>query len=440
MSRVLLTILFAFLLASVAPLARSPVAGKAQARDATGPAAEPVPAPLPASVFKARRARLMKILGPGVAVLYSKGSETPEGYRSDPDFFYLTGIDEEGAAVALAPGERTFREVLYLRSVDPESDRWTGVRALIGDSLRTALGFERIRRTSSLEGSLVPFLAHNPVLHAIARAEVSESKTPEAELYSKLQSSIPGLSVRNHQSDIAAMRQVKDADEVRLLEKAMANSIEAMRVAAREIRPGVEENWIAGLIDLEFKRGGSTRAGFPSIVGSGINSCVLHYPQHDRTIPAGSLVVVDIGAEYDHYSADLTRTWPADGHFTPEQRRIYQLVLKVQDDCIAMVKPGVVFEDIQRRAEELFRAAGYRANFLHGIGHWVGLEVHDAGDYARPLEPGMIVMIEPGLYFPDRQLGIRLEDELLVTRDGHRVLSASLPRDPDAIERMMNMP
>jgi Xaa-Pro aminopeptidase len=438
MSRILVSILFALFVVTAAPL---PEAMTTLAHDAVAAsAAEPIPAPLPASVFKARRARLMKTLGPGVAVLYSKGSETPEGYRSSPDFFYLTGIDEEGAALVLAPGERTYKEVLHLRSVDPELDRWTGMRGLIGDSLRTALGFERIRRASSLESSLVPMLAHSPVLHAIAAAQVSASKSPEAELYSKLQSSIPGLSVRNHQGEIAAMRQVKDADELRLLEKAMANSISAMRVAAREIRPGVEENWIAGLIDLEFKRGGSTRAGFPSIVGSGINSCVLHYPQHDRTIPRGSMVVVDIGAEYDHYSADLTRTFPADGHFTPEQRRIYQLVLKVQDECIAMVKPGVVFEDIQRRAEDLFRAAGYRNNALHGIGHWVGLDVHDAGDYARPLEPGMIVMIEPGLYFPEHELGIRLEDELLVTRNGNRVLSGSLPRDPDAIERMMSAP
>ena len=381
----------------------------------------------------------MKKLGPGVAVLYSKGEETDEGYRADNDFYYLTGIDEEDAALVLAPGERTYREFLYLRSVDPEADRWTGVRALIGDSLRRALGFERIRRTSSLEGSLVPLLQHQPVLHEIERPRL-ESKSPEKELYGKLQGAIPGLSVKNHQGDIAAMRQVKDTEEVRLLEKAMNNSMAALRVAAREIRPGVQENWIAGVIDLEFKRGGSTRAGFPSIVGSGLNSCVLHYPQHDRPIPSGSLVVLDIGAEYAHYSADLTRTLPADGHFTPEQRRIYEIVLRVQDACIAMVKPGVVFEDIQRKAETMFREAGYRENFTHGIGHWVGLEVHDVGDYARPLEPGMIVMIEPGLYFPERQLGVRLEDELLVTRDGHRVLSAALPRDVAGVERMMQGP
>ena len=174
------------------------------------------------------------------------------------------------------------------------------------------------------------------------------------------------------------------------MENAIATTIAAQHAAARAIKPGVEENWVAGLIDLEFKRGGAVRPGFEDIVGSGHNSTVLHYPEHSATIQAGGLVVVDIGSDYGHYSADITRTYPADGAFTQQQRAIYDVVLRAQEACIEMVRPGVFFEDIQRRAEEIIRSAGYRDYFPHGIGHFVGLDVHDSGLYSKPLAAGMI--------------------------------------------------
>jgi Xaa-Pro aminopeptidase len=400
--------------------------------------AERVPSPLPPSVFKARRERLMKQLGPGVAVLYGKGGDDDAGFKSDPNFYYLTGVDEEGAILVLAPGERVYREALFLKSVDSEAERWTGIRGLIGDSLRAALGFELVARAGALDGVLLRDLAHAPVLHMIAPAVAPGAPLPpESDLYSKLQARIPGLAVKNAQGAIAAMRQVKSDEELALMEKAIANTIAAQHAAALAIRPAAEENWVGGVIDLEYRRGGSVRAAFPSIVGSGLNSCVLHYPSHSHTIAAGSLVVVDIGAEYDHYAADITRTYPADGRWTPEQRAVYELVLKVQNACIDMVKPGVFYEDIHRHAEQMFREAGYRDDFIHGLGHWVGLDVHDAGDRGRALEPGMVLTIEPGVYLLAKRLGVRIEDDVLVTKSGHRLLTGALPRDPDAIERMM---
>jgi len=401
-------------------------------------AAAKVPDSPPTSVFAARRQKLMDMIGPGVAVLYARGEEDRDGFKSDADFYYLTGIDEEGAILVLAPGERKAKEFLFLRALDPESDRWMGVRGMIGDSLRTALGFDRIYRTSSLDRLAMGALQENPVLHSIAPAvSPSAPASEESELYGKLQARIPGVTSRNHQLAIAEMRQVKEPLEIERMEKAIANTIAAQRAAARAIRPGVEENWVTGLIDLEYKRGGSTRPAFPSIVGSGINSCILHYPEHDHTIAEGSLVVVDIGAEYEHYAADITRTYPASGRFSPEQRAIYDLVLKVQKACIQMVKPGAYYEDIHDAAVTMFRDAGYRDDFIHGLGHWVGLEVHDAGNYRLKLAPGMVLTIEPGLYLADRQLGVRIEDMVLVTRTGCRVLTEALPREADAIEAMM---
>ena len=403
------------------------------AQPASAPAARLAPA-----VFKARREALMKTLGAGVAVLYSKGEEDRDGFQSDPSFHYLTGVDEADAILVLAPGERVYREFLFLRSVDPEAERWVGLRGLIGDSLRSALGFDNVLRTSSLNGTLTRLLQHHPTLHHIAPAASASSPVPpEIELYGRLQARMPGLASKNHQTAIAAMRHVKSREELALMERAIDNTIAAHRAAAKAIRPGVEENWVAGLIDLEYKRGGSLRPAFPSIVGSGLNSCVLHYPDHAHTIEAGSLTVVDIGAEVGRYAADITRTYPADGRFTPRQREIYDLVLRVQNACIAMVKPGVFYEDIHRRAEQMFREAGYRDDFIHGLGHWVGLEVHDAGDRGRALEPGMVLTIEPGLYLQRETLGVRIEDMVLVTRDGHRVMTSALPREAEAIERMM---
>ena len=423
----------------LAALALSPSAPSyAPTSSAAFAQSQAVPAPLARSVFKARRDRLAKQLGPGVAVLYSGGEEQADGFRADPDFFYLTGVDEEGAILVLAPGERIYREFLFLRSIDPEAERWVGPRPTLGDSLRAALGFENVLRVSALNSTLARLVSHHPTLHLIApAAPLSAPVTPEQELYSKITARHPGASVKNAQGAITAMRHVKDPDELRLMEKAIANTAAAHRAAARAIRPGVEENWVAGVIDLEYKRGGSTRAAFPSIVGSGPNSCVLHYPQHDRTIRDGDLVVVDIGADYDHYAADVTRTYPASGRFSPRQREIYELVLKVQNACIAMVKPGVFYEDIHRKAEQMFRDAGYRDDFLHGLGHWVGLEVHDVGDRGRALEPGMVLTIEPGLYLARESLGVRIEDEVLVTKAGCRVLTEALPRDVESIERMM---
>jgi Xaa-Pro aminopeptidase len=426
--------------------AAEPPAGKAPApiSPRLQPASPGTDAPVPpapafdASVYRARREKLIKALGGGVAVLYARGEEDREGYRQDSDFYYLTGVTEPGAVLVLAPGERTYREFLFLKVRDPDEERWTGERPAIGDSLRKVTGIEKIYRTTSLGAAMVSLLHTSKILYAIQEPGDPDSpETPEMMLYGKLSSHVPGVEIKDRTELLPAMRSVKEPRELDYMESAIATTISAQRSAARAIHPGVEENWIAGLIDLEFKRGGAVRPGFADIVGSGKNSTVLHYPEHSATIEPGGLVVVDIGSDYGHYSADITRTYPADGRFTPEQRAIYEIVRRAHDACLEMVRPGVYFEDLQRRAEEIIRAAGYRDYFPHGLGHFVGLDVHDAGLYKKPLAPGMVITIEPGIYIPERSLGVRIEDQVLVTTGGHRLLTEALPRDPDGIERMM---
>jgi len=428
------------------PLARSPIAllvtllVLTPARAANPPSQTPVPpgGPFDASVYRARRERLMKALGGGIAVLYARGEEDREGYRQDSDFFYLTGIAEPGAVLVLCPLERTYRERLFLKPRDPDSERWTGERPAITDSLRTVTGIDRIGRTDGLGGSMMSLLQTSKTLYMIqSPGDPDAPEAPEMALYHKLSSRLPGVEIRDRSDLLPAMRSVKEPRELDYMERAIAATLAAHHAAARAIHPGVEENWVAGLIDLEFKRGGAVRPGFADIVGSGKNSTILHYPEHERTIGADELVVVDIGSDYGHYSADVTRTYPSSGRFTPEQRAIYDIVLRTQNACIDMVRPGIYFEDLQKKAEAMIRAAGYRDYFPHGLGHFVGLDVHDAGLYKKPLAPGMVITVEPGIYIPERSLGVRIEDQVLVTAKGHRLLTEVLPRDALGVERMM---
>jgi Xaa-Pro aminopeptidase len=411
-------------------------------RPAAGADAPLAPArPFPPTVYQARRAKLMKALGGGIAVLHARGEEDADGYRQDGDFYYLTGLNEPGAVLVLSPEERVYKERLFLKPRNPDDERWTGVRPDISDSLRRATGIESIARTTSLGGAVMGLLRTSRTLHLISAPGDPDSPAgPEMTLYGKLSSRLPGVGIKDRTDLLPAMRSVKEPRELEYMEKAIAATAAAHRVAARAIRPGVEENWVAGLIDLEFKRGGAVRPAFPPIVGAGANSTILHYPEHARPIAPGSLVVVDIGSDYGRYAADVTRTYPADGRFTPEQRRIYDLVLRAQQTCIEMIRPGVYYEDLQRKAEEIIREAGYRDYFIHGLGHFVGLDVHDSGLYKKPLAAGMVITIEPGVYIPEKSLGVRIEDEVLVTPKGHRLLTADLPRDADSIERMMREP
>lgn len=412
-------------------------AGGALAAPAVMPPAEP----FPAAVYKARRDKLAKELGGGVAVLYSRGEEDRDGFRQDSDFHYLTGVDEPGAVLVLSPEERLYKETLFLKPRNPEDERWTGERPALGQALRTLTGFEKIMRTTYLEGRVARLAQSARTLYAIHQpGSLEGSGPPERDLYNKVGSRVYEVSTKNRADLLPAMRSVKEPRELELMEKAIAATLAAHRQAAKAIKPGVSENWVEALIALEFKKAGSVRPAFSSIVGSGPNSTILHYPEHDRAIAEGSLVVVDIGAEYGRYAADVTRTYPADGKFSPEQRKVYETVLKAQEAALAMVKPGVYYEDLHRKAEEVIAEAGYGDYFIHGLGHFVGLDVHDAGLYSKPLKEGMVLTLEPGIYIPEKSLGVRIEDEILITSDGARLLTGSLPRDPDSIEKMMRAP
>jgi Xaa-Pro aminopeptidase len=260
---------------------------------------------------------------------------------------------------------------------------------------------------------------------------------------------VPGLKRADIREKIAALRQIKSPGELLFLKRAVELSDDAHLEAMKMMRPGLYEYQIAAKMVEVHLMGGSEAEGYSPIVGAGPNSTALHYDKLSRKIEDGDIVVLDVGAQYSGYSADITRTLPANGKFTPRQREIYEIVLGAQNAAIAAAKPGSQL--CRAGKNSLFKIAYDYINthgkdkqgrplgqyFIHGLSHHIGLNVHDVGDSCRPLEPGMVFTIEPGIYIPDENLGVRIEDDAVVTETGIKLLSEKLPRNPDEIEKIM---
>jgi Xaa-Pro aminopeptidase len=380
--------------------------------------------PVPVERLVARRAALLDRLGDGVAVvpaarLRSIERDYPQDsdYRESNDFFYLTGLEAPGARLVLvARTSGPDSTILYLPESESGPARWTGGSLAPGPEVSQLTGIADVRPApSDSTGSTVRRRGLEPVpVHQVT-------------------------------AELAALRQIKDADEVRRLRAAVAITTEALLEAMAEAKPGMYEYELEAAIEYGFRRRGAERVGFPSIVGSGPNGTILHYDENRRRMGEDELVVIDVGAEYGYYSADLTRTLPVSGRFTPRQRRLYDLVLGAQQTAIDSIRPGTslgALNQIARlylrtRSSDLCGGLGCDQYFIHGLSHWLGMDVHDPGSYSRRLEPGMVLTVEPGIYLPAESLGIRIEDVVLVTREGGEVLSSGLPRSAEAVERAM---
>ena len=266
---------------------------------------------------------------------------------------------------------------------------------------------------------------------------------------SRLRQLAPFASIENVAPEIAKLRSVKSAGEIDLIRKSTEATIEAHFAAMQAVRPGVYEYEIAALMKYEYERRGCERSAYPPIVGSGFNSTVLHYDKNRRRMEAGDMLVLDVGGEYSGYATDITRTLPVSGRFTKRQREIYEIVLGAQRAAIAAARPGASLRrsgpnSLHRIALEYLNEEGKKRlgeplgeYFIHGLGHHVGLAVHDPSERSATLQPGMVITIEPGVYIPDEGLGVRIEDMILITEDGNEVMTRRLPRDPDEIERIM---
>lgn len=385
-------------------------------------------------VFKARRQTLLDSLGSGVAALYSRGDETDAGYRADANFWYLTGVDDPGAVLLLAPGEPE-DELLFLAKRDTESERWTGERPALTESLQVAWGVDRVRRTGSLGGTIVAILKHSPTLRLISGLVGPDSDVPpDMQLYGKLTSRIPDVSTENSSRFLERARMVKTEAEIAAIERAIAVTHQGLRDVISATRPGVTEFQLDGILEESFKSQGAQFMAFPPIVGCGEQTTILHYDRRNQPLTDADLLLLDVGAEWDRYAADISRTLPVNGTFSPEQARIYDIVLEAHNAAMAAIKPGVTVREVDETARDVIRRYGYIDDFIHSTSHFLGLDVHDVGDYGMPLRPGMIITVEPGIYLTKEKIGVRIEDDVLVTKDGHRNLSAAIPRERQAVE------
>jgi Xaa-Pro aminopeptidase len=353
-----------------------------------------------------RRAELKKKF-PG-AVIALAGANEPEkgairlGFLQEPNFYYLTGWKEPGAKAKLTPE----RDILYLPEITKDRLRYTGPKAQAGDAgIEERSGFDEVSPLAKFE----------------------EVENPE------------GLT-----KAVERMRMVKSAGEVAAIQRAVDASVEAHLAAWRRIKPGLREHQVAATMRYRYLDAGCERDAYEPIVAAGANAVTLHYHGKSGELKRGELVLMDVGAECGSYVADITRTVPVSGRFTARQRELYEAVYGAQRAAIAAAKPGVTFAELNRIAREYLRTHGKSKSgktldeyLTHFLGHAVGLEVHDPTDREAPLEEGNVLTIEPGVYIPEEGIGIRIEDMIVVTRTGARVMTAALPSEAGAVERFL---
>jgi Xaa-Pro aminopeptidase len=423
----------------------------------------------PAAAYRARRVALAAKLHGGAAVLFAAQEAQLDfmPYRQDADFYYLTGWNEPGAALLIvadadqpqttqAPAPRRYTEILFLPTRDLRMEKYTGAKLdAASPGVAQAAGVDAMQPMTELPAVL------NRLMDAdrrLAHNVWAQPDSPQAKALLEFTAATLGVSAPTASRDVTGMtaqlRVVKDAGEIELLKKAADASIRAQRVMMKAVKPGVTERTLAGKMTAAWLEGGCERASYAPIVGSGINSTTLHYSENTRTLEDGDILLVDAACEYSMYASDITRTVPVNGHFTPRQREIYNIVLGAQQAAIdAFVAGKSKINDRDRKDPDSLDNAAYNyinthgndlhgqplgQYWLHGLGHMMGIDVHDPADYPAMLKPGMVFTIEPGVYIPEEKLGVRIECDFLVGADGKLIdLDAALPHTAEDVEAAM---
>src|SRR5215213_6314479 len=424
-------------------------------------------------------AEFIKRLPPdSVAVIASareatRSNDTNYRYRQDSDFYYLTGFDEPEAVAVIRQSQEGPKYTLFVRPRDPEREIWDGRRAGTEGALKE-YGADEAFPIEQFKEKLGDYLNGAANLYyriGDGRPDLDETLVNQIRrlrAQGRRGTSAPEAIIDTG-SVIHEMRLFKSEEEVELMQRAADIAAEGHVAAMRSARPGMNEYEVEALIEYTFRKNGASGPAYTSIVGGGANATVLHYITNDAVLQDGDLLLIDAGAEFGGYASDITRTFPVNGRFTPAQRDIYDLVLKTQVACVERVRPGTSVDELKNYSIELMTEGmvrlgllngdpkklieeeKYKQFYMHGLGHFLGLDVHDVGRYhfkdeARRLEPGMVMTVEPGLYVstdakdvPEKYLGlgVRIEDDVLVTGNGPRVLSDKVPKHPGEIEELM---
>ena len=413
----------------------------------------------PGADYHARREALATKAG-GLVLLLApmEGADPVYGFRQEDNFYYLTGVTVPGAGVLIAPAgaaqgtspAHAYTEILFLPPRDLRQEKYTGPKlGADNPDAPKITGFDRVEGMNKLPEEVSKLLAGRPVIYTDVASEGESSASADALAFLKRANT--SALFQDVKPLLASLRTVKDAGEIALLRKAVDASVAAHLAAMKAVKPEVKEYEISALMQYEWGRRGCELPAYSPIVGSGHNSTVLHYSENTNTMKAGDVVVIDAAGEYSMYAADITRTLPVSGHFTPRQREIYDIVLGAQEAAMAAFRSGKSMlvgdsdASLNRVAREYIRTHGKDLHgqpldqyFIHGLGHYIGLKVHDAGDYKIPLGPGMAFTIEPGIYIPEENIGVRIEDDFLVGPDGKLIkLSAALPSKAEDVEKAM---
>lgn len=432
--------------------------------------------------YQQRREDLMVKLGQGTAIFRSAPmavmhNDVEYKFRQDSDFYYLTGFNEPEAVAVLAPHHAEHRFVLFVRPKNLQAETWTGLRVGV-EAAKERYGADAVYSIAELDEKLPQYLEKaDRLYYGIGRDRDFDQhilKTWQQLLATYSKRGTGPVAIEDVGFLLHPMRRVKRPAELEIMRRAIAISTKAHNHALDIAQPGRYEYEVQAEMERIFRLEGGEGPAYPSIVASGENACILHYIENERQMQAGDLLLIDAGCCYGYYNGDITRTFPIGGRFSPEQKAIYELVLEAQRQAIEQVKPGNpynLFHDtatrviteglvelglLQGDVEQLIEAKQHRAFFMHGTGHWLGLDVHDVGVYKEDaenwykFEPGNVVTVEPGIYISPalepgegqpaiedrwRGIGIRIEDDVLVTTEGNEVLTAAVPKSVEAMER-----
>jgi Xaa-Pro aminopeptidase len=415
--------------------------------------------------YHARREALSKKTNGSAVLLFApmeaEGPNAIYGFRQDDNFFYLSGWVEPGAALLIVPAVeasgdkqgRSYTEILFLAANNKVEEKWTGPKLSPTDpeASRTT-GFDHIEVLDKLRDEVNRLLPERPTVYTdLASYGHDSASTNGLDWLKRANAFIPFATYQDVKPALASLRTWKDSGEIERIRKATDATIAAHLAAMRAMKPGINEREISAILQYEWIKRGCERPSYTPIVGSGFNSTVLHYSEDSATVQSGDVVVIDAAGEYSMYASDITRTLPANGKFSARQREIYDIVLGAQQAAIAAFQSGK--STLRREGPDtLFKVAYDYINshgrdlhgdplgkyFIHGLGHYVGLAVHDPDDYSVPLGPGAVFTIEPGIYIPEEKLGVRIEDTLYVDASGKLInLGAALPHTADDVERAM---
>jgi Xaa-Pro aminopeptidase len=422
---------------------------------------------IPQGLFIKNRSKLKELILPGSSIVLHSNDEMHRNgdqnfkFRQSSDFFYLTGIDQEKSILVMNPKhtEEKFREVLFIMNASPEQVTWNGYRLSISEASEIS-GIKNVQWLDDYEKVLPEILYRSQNIYLNVPEHIkykAEIESRDARMAKKIQSVFPLHSYHRLAPVLSKIRMIKEPEEIALITKAIEITRDAFIRVLKFTKPGIREYEVEAEISHEFIRKAASGHAYEPIIASGANACILHYIENNRICNKGDMLLMDFGAEYANYAADLTRTIPVNGKFTARQAQVYDANLRVLKAAIKLMKPGVLLSDFQAEVgkfweEEHIKLGLYSSEdvkshktspalwfkyYMHGTSHSIGLDVHDTFDKAEKFQPGMVFSCEPAIYIPEEGMGVRLENDILITENGNIDLTKNIPVEREEIEEIM---